>query len=99
MPTFKTKHPERQQAFKFSSFNEGLNIDVSPMMLPSTALSRCRNMKYAISKEEDGSSRIILKVRQGTTKISNSALGSATDVLACTYYVTHSKQPLLNFTV
>ena len=67
-------------------------------MLPTTALSRCRNMKYAIVKEDDGSNRIILKKRQGTTLISNSALRSAAMSLACTYYVAHSKYILATAT-
>jgi hypothetical protein len=86
MATFSTKHPKRQQTFSFKSFSEGLNLEVSALMMPNSSLSRCQNMKYAIAKEPDGSSRIVLRKRQGTTKISTSALPSAADVMACTYY-------------
>lgn len=98
MARFATKHKDRQNTFSFKSFTEGLYTDVAPLMLPTTALSRCRNMKYAISKEEDGVSRVILKKRQGTTIISNSALPSDADVMACTYYVTYSKYILATAT-
>lgn len=90
MAKFNTKHPEREQKFSFNDFSEGLNKEISAMMLPKTALSQCKNMKYAVSKAQDGTQRVVLKKRQGTTKISNTALGSAADVLACTYYKTYS---------
>lgn len=98
MAKISTKHPDRQKTFGFRSFTEGLNTDISPLLLTANALSRCRNMKYAISKEPDGSSRVILKKRQGTVKISSAALSAGADVLACTYYKAQDKYILATAT-
>lgn len=85
MAKFNTKHKDREKIFKFVSFTDGLNTDVSALLLPTTALSRCRNMKYAVNKSVDGQNVIGLQKRQGTTKITGSVVGSA--ILATTYYV------------
>lgn len=98
MARFTTKHEDREKTFRFNSFAEGLNQEISAMMLPTTALSRCKNMKYAISRQPDGTNRIVIKKRQGTTKISAAALPSSADVLAATYYVAHAKYILATAT-
>jgi hypothetical protein len=90
MAKFSTKHRDRQNTFSFKSFTDGLNTDISALLLPETALSECSNMRYYIEKGADGVSRVILKKRQGTTKISATALPAAADVMACTYFVAHS---------
>jgi hypothetical protein len=85
MPPFSSKHGKREQSFFIQNFPDGLNQEVAPPFLPLTALSRCKNMKFAFNESLDGKKTVVLKKRQGTEKISATALGSA--VLACTYYV------------
>jgi len=91
MATFSTKHPKREQTFPIRSFSEGLNQDVSSQTLPVTALTKCMNMRYVMSKTVEGTPIVSLKVRQGTEKISTSALPSAADVQACTRYIAGSQ--------
>jgi hypothetical protein len=91
MARFSTKHHDREKTFFIRSFNDGLNEEVSPLFLPLTALSRCHNMKYSYDKAIDGNDIVVLTKRQGTEKISNSALPSGADVLACTYYIAGAK--------
>ena len=74
MAKISTKHPDRQKTFGFKSFSEGMNEELSPKMLSAGALAMCRNMKYVLSKADDGSSRVTLKKRQGTKKISTVGL-------------------------
>jgi hypothetical protein len=93
MPTVNTKHPKREQTFRFSGFDGGYVQDKEAQYLELNQLSECMNLKY--SAEKGG---VILRVRQGTTKISNSALPAAADVLACTYYVNASKYILATAT-
>lgn len=88
MAKFSSKHKDRTQDFFIKSFAEGLNQDKSPYFLPTTALSRCKNLLYVGSKGYDGSDAIILRVRQGTEKISTTAL--ATAMTAETYYIADS---------
>ena len=85
MAQFSNKHGKRMQDFFIKTFSEGLNQEKAPQFLPATALSRCNNMKYSLSKTADGAPVVQLQQRQGTEKISSTALASA--VLACTYYV------------
>jgi len=89
MPKFSTKHEGREQTFSFTSFIEGLNQDIAALLLPPTALSKCSNMKYAISTDIEGNQLVTIKKRQGTTKITATALASS--VLAETYYVAQSQ--------
>ena len=91
MARFSTKHEGREKTFSTQGFADGLNLEVSPSFLPVTALSQCKNMKYAINKSLGGEPKIVLKKRQGTEVISTKALTSAADVLACTYYIAGSK--------
>ena len=93
MPKFKSKHGNREQVFKFSGYDGGYVQDRDAKELTLTELSECMNLKYGLQK--DG---VVLNVRQGTTVISNTALGSAADVLACTYYVNQSKYILATAT-
>lgn len=86
MPRFYTKHPDRQQTFRFSGFDGGYVEDKEAQNIGLNQLSACMNMKYLLDK--DG---VTLTVRQGTTKISNSVLPAAADVKACTYYVAQAK--------
>jgi hypothetical protein len=71
------------------TFSDGLNQDIAPINLPITALTRCKNMKYAINKSVDGQNTIVLKARQGTEKLSATALAS--EMKACTYYIAGSQ--------
>ena len=91
MAQWSSKHGKREQTFSIHSFHDGLNEDIAPTGLPLSALTSCRNMKYAMSKfgggNEESQNTVIMKLRQGTTKISHNALPSGADVLACTYYV------------
>jgi hypothetical protein len=91
MATWGTRHPKREQTFPIRSFQDGLNQDLSAQFLPVTALTKCMNMKYVMSQTGDGNSVVALKIRQGTEKISTSALPSAADVQACTYYIAQAK--------
>ena len=93
MPQLSTKHPRREQIFKFSGFDGGYVQDKAPQYLNLNQLSECMNMKYSVEKDS-----VILNVRQGTTIISNSALPAAADVLACTYYINASKYILATAT-
>lgn len=85
MAQLSTKHPKREQTFDVNSYVDGLNQDLSAQFLPITALTQCMNMKYVSVNGNDGNVKIVLKVRQGTERISNTAIGSA--VKACTYYI------------
>lgn len=91
MAKFSTKHKDREKTFFIRSFSEGLNEEISPLFLPLTALSRCNNMKYVHDKTVDGNDIVVLTKRQGTEKISNTALPAGADVLACTYYIAGAK--------
>jgi hypothetical protein len=85
MATFSSKHPKRTQDFFIKTFTDGLNQEISPQFLPTTALTRCKNMRYFLDKAADGSPIVQVQKRQGTEKISSDALGSA--MKACTYYI------------
>ena len=93
MPKFSSKHGKREQLFKFSGFDGGYVQDKEAQSLGLTQLSECMNLKYGLQK--DG---VVLNVRQGTTKISNTALTAAADVMACTYYINQSKYILATAT-
>jgi hypothetical protein len=88
MAKFSTKHKDRTQDFFIKTFTDGLNQDVSPSFLPTTALTRCKNMRYFMSKAVDGSPVVMVRKRQGTDKISATALASA--MTSCTYYIVDS---------
>ena len=88
MAKFDTKHPKREQTFFIKTFSDGLNQDVSPSFLATTALTKCKNMKYFLDNVGDGSKIVQVRKRQGTEKISGSALASA--MKACTYYIADS---------
>lgn len=85
MPQFNSRHGKREQTFFLRNFPDGLNKEISAPALPPTTLTKCKNMKYLFNQSVDGQKVVILKKRQGTIKISSSAIGSA--VLAETYYV------------
>jgi hypothetical protein len=89
MAVFSSKHGKRAQSFFINSFSEGLNQEIAPLHLPNTALTRCKNMKYAIQKLSDGTNIIVVKKRQGTEKITATALSGA--VVAETYYAARSQ--------
>ena len=91
MAKFSTKHENREKTFSIRTFSEGLNQDISPLFLSITALTECMNMRYIASKTIEGTPIVALKIRQGTEKISNSALSSAADVEACTYFIAGSQ--------
>jgi len=86
MPTFSSKHKGKEKTFKFSGFDGGFIQGKEAQSLNINQLSECMNLKYSLDKD-----LVILNVRPGTTKISNSALPDAADVLACTYYISASK--------
>lgn len=85
MPKYATRHEDREKTFALRNFPDGLNREISAPALPPTTLTKCKNMKYVYNQSIGGEKLVILKKRQGTTKISSSALGSS--VLACTYYI------------
>jgi hypothetical protein len=85
MATWSSKHGKREQTFFIKTFNDGLNQETSPAFLPITALTRCKNMRYILDKSPDGQPIVVMAKRQGTEKLSNTALGSAAK--ACTYYI------------
>lgn len=86
---FSSRHKDREMTFFMKTFSDGLNQEMSPINLPITALTRCKNMKYAINKSVEGTNTVILKTRQGTEKLSVTALASA--MKACTYYIAGSQ--------
>jgi hypothetical protein len=96
MPKFSTKHKDREQMFRFDRFHDGYTEEVAPAFLSITQLSECQNMKYVLSQSDIGEKKVTVKKRQGTTIISNTALGS--DVLACTYFIGSSKYILATAT-
>lgn len=89
MATFSSKHGKRSQNFPIQSFPDGLNQEISPPFLPITALSRCKNMKYAFNESIDGRKIVTLKKRQGTQVITTTAHTAA--ITACTYYMADAK--------
>ena len=91
MPLASTKHSKRQKTFSFSNFSDGYTEEVSAPFLTSKELIRCKNLMYVLSRDEDGEHKITTVVRQGTEKISNTALPAAADVLAATYYKDQSE--------
>lgn len=91
MPRFSTKHPERQQTFSFKSFHGGLNTDVQANFLDESELSAASNVKYVHTRDAQGNMNVTLRTRNGTVKISNTALSGGADVLACTYYKTEAQ--------
>lgn len=86
MPRVSSKHKETAKAFRFRGFDAGLNTDTLPPFLGVKGLSKCKNLKFIIGKDDAGEPIVIAKQRQGTVKISNSALPSSADVEACTYF-------------
>ena len=98
MPRFSSKHKDVEKIFDFSNFSEGYTEETSPSFLSPTQLSECQNVKYVLSTNSTGEQKITVKKRQGTTVISNSALPSAADVLASTYYSSQSKYVLATAT-
>lgn len=90
MPKYATKHKGREDTMRFDSFHDGWNQEKTAAFIGHNELSACSNLKY-VTKKTAGSPRVTVKVRQGTVKISNSALPSAADVLAATYYVGDTK--------
>ncbi|KKK57973.1 hypothetical protein LCGC14_3049110, partial [marine sediment metagenome] len=91
MPIVGTKHPKREYTFSFNNFSDGYTEEVSSAFLTSKELSRCKNLMYVLSQDEEGEDKITMKTRQGTEKISNTALPGAADVLATTYYKNQSQ--------
>jgi hypothetical protein len=89
MAIFSTRHKGREQVFGFKSFDYGLDKETSPVNLPITALTLCKNMKYKFNSNIAGEKTVVLMKRQGTKKITSSAIGSP--VLACTYYLAGSQ--------
>ncbi len=91
MPVVGTKHPKREQTFSFNNFLGGYTEEVPSAFMTSKELTRCINLKYGLSRDETGEDKITLEMRQGTEKISNSALPAAADILATTYYKNQSQ--------
>jgi hypothetical protein len=85
MAKFDSKHGKREQTFFMRTFSDGLCLETSPVNLPPTALTKCKNMRYVLDKSPDGQPIVALSKRQGTEKLSSTALASA--VTACFYYV------------
>lgn len=90
MAKWSSKHPEREQLYSFRNFTGGLNLEAQPSLLTPQELSQCCNFKYG-SRVVNGEPVVILKQRQGTERISATALTGAADVMACTYYIDQSK--------
>ena len=86
MPKASSKHQGREKTFSFAGYKGGWNQDTEAQHLSINELSECMNLKFGLNKDD-----VILNVRQGTTLISNSALPSAADVMACTYFKAASK--------
>jgi len=91
MPRLSKKHKKMDRMLSFSSFHDGYTEETAPAFLSPTQLSECYNMKYVLSANDAGKQKVTVKKRQGTIIISNSALGSAADVLSSTYYIGQSK--------
>jgi hypothetical protein len=98
MATFSSKHPKREKTFSITSFHEGYTEETLPSFLSVNQLYECHNLKYVLGTNQFGENRVSVRKRQGTTIISNSALPSAADVLACTYYINASKYILATAT-
>lgn len=81
MPKFGTKHGEREKVFSLSNFTGGLNLTKEAEHLPENELSLCRNMKVIKSGDS-----VTYKIRQGTKRLSTTALSGGADVKACFYY-------------
>jgi hypothetical protein len=93
MPKFSSKHGKNLLPPLKFSFNGGYLQDKEAQNLSIDELTECMNMRYRLDREE-----VALNVRQGAVKISNSALPSAADVMACTYYINASKYILATAT-
>ncbi|MDO8734058.1 MAG: ubiquitin-activating E1 FCCH domain-containing protein, partial [Elusimicrobiota bacterium] len=85
MPQFNTRHGKREQSFFMHTFPDGLNQELAPAFIPNTALSECKNIKYAFNQAPDGQKFVILKKRQGTEALTTTAHSAA--ILAATYYI------------
>ncbi len=91
MPLASTKHPKRERRLSFDNFRDGLTEEVGSTFMTPRELTRCKNLMYVRSRDVDGDPKVTMKVRQGTEKISNTALPGAADVLAETYYLNQSQ--------
>jgi len=91
MAKFSSKHKKREKSFSMKSFHDGYTQEQNAIFLTRNQLSECKNLKYILKKLTDGTNVVTVAKRPGTTKISSSALTSAADVRACTYYVAQSK--------
>lgn len=89
MPKFSTKHKGREQTFSFDNFSDGYNEERSASLLSRKELSACRNLKYVLKPDDSGGKRVTLRKRQGTTRISATALSS--EIQAVTYYKNQSQ--------
>ncbi len=85
MAQFSTKHKGREQTFFMRTFSDGLCLETSPVNLPPTALTQCKNMRYILDKSPDGQNIVALTTRQGTERLSTTALTEA--MKACFYYI------------
>lgn len=92
MPKHKARH-EIESDIKFVSFSRGLNEEVSSRFLSRDELSKCVNFKYGGKFGTEGTVTT-LRLRQGTEKISNTALSGGAAVKSATYYMAQSKYVL-----
>lgn len=87
---YKPKHGEAEKDISLTNFFRGLNEEVPARFLEVDELSECQNLKFKTSAITDDTGNrsfdVVLEKRQGTTKISNTALPDSADVLAETYY-------------
>ena len=80
MPKFSTKHKQREKTFSFNSFHGGYNEERNAEFLNRNELSACKNMKFVKVSSDEGQQRVVLKKRQGTTKLSSSAAMQSLDL-------------------
>lgn len=92
---FSSKHGDREQLFKIENFQGGYTEEVGATLMGLDNLALCENMMYQLKKNVSGEPIVTAKKRQGTTKISNTALGSAADVLACYYFAGDARHYIL----
>jgi len=95
MPKFSSKHGDREQLLKIENFQGGYTEEVGSTLMALDNLASCENMLYQLKKNVSGDPIVTAKKRQGTTKISNTALPSSADVLACYYYAKDARHYIL----
>lgn len=93
MPQVSSKHQGRETSFSFQNYTAGLLENIAPLVARINQLTACSNLKYQLALAPDANGKIstmlYLTVRQGTTKLTSTALSSS--VVAATYYQDQAK--------